>query len=87
MSVVARVISVVADPSGGDDIDLEAAVARETGKPLTHGQPAFEAAVFAAAASDVTHVLVDGRVVVADGRHATLDVPAELQVSIAELLD
>jgi hypothetical protein len=31
--------------------------------------------------------LVDGRVVVADGRHATLDVPAELQVSIAELLD
>jgi L-threonylcarbamoyladenylate synthase len=27
MSVVARVISVVADPSGGDDIDLEAAVA------------------------------------------------------------
>lgn len=27
MSVAARVISVVADPSGGDDIDLEAAVA------------------------------------------------------------
>ena len=56
----------------------------------TAGTPpgsAIEAAVFAAAASDVTHVLVDGRVVVADGRHATLDVPAELQVSIAELLD
>ena len=51
----------------------------------TAGAPpdsAIEAAVFAATAADVTHVIVDGRVVVADGRHATIDVPAELQASI-----
>jgi formiminoglutamate deiminase len=38
---------------------------------------------FAAGAADVTHVLVDGRTVVADGRHATLDVAAELAAAIA----
>jgi cytosine/adenosine deaminase-related metal-dependent hydrolase len=35
-------------------------------------------AVFAATASDVTHVLADGRPIVADGRHATIDVPRAL---------
>jgi formiminoglutamate deiminase len=38
---------------------------------------------FAAGAADVTDVLVDGRVVVRDGRHTLLDVPAELARSIA----
>lgn len=54
----------------------------------TAGTPpgsAIEAAVFAATAADVTHVVVDGRVVVSDRRHAKIDVPAELQASIAGL--
>ncbi|MCW3815482.1 formimidoylglutamate deiminase [Micromonospora sp. DR5-3] len=42
-------------------------------------------AIFAAGAADVTHVVVDGRTVVADGRHLTVDVPAELQAAIAEV--
>ncbi|GAA3778708.1 formimidoylglutamate deiminase [Plantactinospora mayteni] len=37
---------------------------------------------FAAGAADVTDVLVDGRPVVRDGRHETLDVPAELAAAI-----
>lgn len=40
-------------------------------------------AFFAAAAADVSHVVVDGRVVVTDGRHLTVDVPAELHDAIA----
>ena len=40
-------------------------------------------AVFAATAADVTHVIVDGRTVVADGRHTSIDVPAELAAAIA----
>jgi len=48
---------------------------------------AVEAAVFAANAGDVTDVHVDGRRVVADRRHATLDVAAELDASIKELMD
>ena len=57
---------------------------RTAGAP-THS--AVEVAMFAASAADVTHVVVDGRVVVADGRHATIDVPAELQASIAGLFE
>ncbi|MEU1845013.1 formimidoylglutamate deiminase [Micromonospora sediminicola] len=41
---------------------------------------------FAATAADVTHVVVDGRTVVADGRHLTVDVPTELRDSIAAVL-
>jgi formiminoglutamate deiminase len=44
---------------------------------------ALEAVVFAAGAVDVHSVVVDGRVVVADGLHATLDVSAELCRTIA----
>jgi formiminoglutamate deiminase len=40
------------------------------------------AAVFAAAAGDVQHVIVAGEVVVADGLHRKIDVAAELQRSI-----
>jgi formiminoglutamate deiminase len=39
--------------------------------------------VFAAIAADVTHTIVGGRVVVADGRHHDLDVPSELAETIA----
>lgn len=40
---------------------------------------------FAATAADVTDVLVDGRVVVRDGRHVRLDVAAELGRSIGQV--
>ncbi|GAA0531892.1 formimidoylglutamate deiminase [Paractinoplanes ferrugineus] len=36
------------------------------------------AAILAATASDVTHVIVDGRPIVVDGRHTTIDVPRAL---------
>ena len=36
-------------------------------------------AVFAATAADVRHVVVDGRVVVRDGRHVAIDPVAELR--------
>lgn len=47
---------------------------------------ATEASVFAATAGDVTDVFVDGRHVVAEGRHAFIDVAAELEASIRELM-
>jgi formiminoglutamate deiminase len=40
-------------------------------------------AVFAATAADVTHVVADGRLIVADGRHTAVDVPRELAAAIA----
>ncbi|SCG46080.1 formiminoglutamate deiminase [Micromonospora siamensis] len=40
-------------------------------------------AFFAATAADVTTVVVDGRTVVAEGRHLTVDVPTELHDAIA----
>ena len=39
-------------------------------------------AVFAATAADVTHVVADGRLIVADGGHAGFDVPAALRAAI-----
>jgi formiminoglutamate deiminase len=52
--------------------------------PRTAGCPPTAAtAVFAASAADVTHVLVSGRVVVADGVHQLIpDVPATLAAAI-----
>jgi formiminoglutamate deiminase len=47
---------------------------------------AIEAVIFAASASDVTDVFVDGRHVVRDRRHASIDVPAELDTTITELM-
>jgi cytosine/adenosine deaminase-related metal-dependent hydrolase len=44
---------------------------------------AAAAVVFAATADDVHHVVVGGRVVVADGAHQTIDVAAALARSIA----
>lgn len=49
--------------------------------------PTLEALVFAATAADVTHVVVAGEVVVADGRHVTIDVPAALTQAIDTLYD
>jgi len=48
----------------------------------TQPATALESVVFAATAADVTGVIVDGRQVVADGRHATIDVPRALQEAL-----
>ena len=48
---------------------------------------AIETAVFAASGADITHVVIDGIVVVAGGRHATIDVAAELSESIRDVMD
>lgn len=47
---------------------------------------AVETSVFAATTADVTDVHVDGRHVVADGRHRSIDVEAELRASIEGLM-
>ncbi|HEX6651257.1 MAG TPA: formimidoylglutamate deiminase [Thermoleophilaceae bacterium] len=48
----------------------------------TDSDTALESVVFAATAGDVRHVLVDGRAIVEDGRHATVEVPRELDDAI-----
>jgi formiminoglutamate deiminase len=48
---------------------------------------AVEAVVFAASAGDITDVHVDGRQIVSDRRHHSIDVAAELDASIKELMD
>ncbi|NNC79678.1 MAG: formimidoylglutamate deiminase [Acidimicrobiales bacterium] len=47
---------------------------------------AMETAVFAATASDITSVVVDGERIVADGRHVRIDVADELRRSIEAVL-
>lgn len=49
----------------------------------TAGSEPLAGAVLAATAADVTHVVVDGRPVVRDGRHVSLDVAGELRAAIA----
>jgi len=46
-----------------------------------------EAIVFAASAADITDVICDGSAIVRDSEHCTLDVVAELDRAITELLD
>ena len=48
---------------------------------------AIEAAVFAATADDVSDVHVDGRPLVTNGRHVSIDVAAELDATIKDLMD
>lgn len=47
----------------------------------------LETVVFAASAADVHHVVVDGRVVVADGVHRSLDVAHELREAILAVME
>jgi formiminoglutamate deiminase len=49
------------------------------------GAEPLAGAVFAATAADVAEVVVDGRLVVHDGRHTSVDAATELAASIAEL--
>jgi len=51
----------------------------------TPPEATIEAAVFASTASDITSVIIDGRQVVSDGRHKSIDVPGELDTAIREL--
>ncbi len=51
----------------------------------TAGTDPRAAAIYAATAADVTHVVIDGTTVVQDGRHATIDVGAALSTAIAPL--
>ncbi|MDW3179894.1 MAG: formimidoylglutamate deiminase [Acidimicrobiia bacterium] len=46
----------------------------------------IEAAVFASTTSDITSVIVDGEALVSGGNHVHIDVAAELQATIEELL-
>jgi formiminoglutamate deiminase len=46
----------------------------------------LESVLFAAGAADVRHVLVDGREIVHDGRHTTIDVPHELHEAVVGAL-
>jgi formiminoglutamate deiminase len=48
---------------------------------------ALEAVVFAATASDVTDVVIDGRQTVTDGRHVDIDVPEALDEAIWALVE
>jgi formiminoglutamate deiminase len=51
----------------------------------TAPENALEALVFAASAADVRNVIVDGRELVRDGRHVSIDVARELHEQIAQL--
>jgi formiminoglutamate deiminase len=53
--------------------------------PRTAGADPRAAAIYAATAADVTHVVIDGTTVVHDGRHATIDVGSALATAIAPL--
>jgi cytosine/adenosine deaminase-related metal-dependent hydrolase len=50
------------------------------------GDVSAETVVFAASAGDVTDVVIDGRVVVADRRHVRIDTVAELGSAISDLM-
>jgi formiminoglutamate deiminase len=52
----------------------------------TEPETAVESLVFAAAAPDVRTVIVDGREVVAEGRHVSIDVPRELHEAVLRVL-
>jgi formiminoglutamate deiminase len=47
---------------------------------------ALDTVLFAAGAVDVRHVLVDGREIVRDGRHTSIDVPGELHQAVVGAL-
>jgi len=51
----------------------------------TEPENAVDAVVFAAGADDVRHVLVDGREIVRNGRHETIDVARELHEAIVRV--
>ena len=71
----------------GNRADLVTVARNSVRTAGTTAEVAVEATIFAATASDITDVFVDGDHIIAEGRHATLDVSAELDASIRELMD
>jgi cytosine/adenosine deaminase-related metal-dependent hydrolase len=49
----------------------------------TRAEDAVGVAVFAATAADVRHVVIGGRVIVAEGRHTSIDVVDELRAVLS----
>lgn len=70
----------------GDRADLTTITLDSVRTAGTPSERAIEAAVFAATAADITSVIVDGRQVVEDGRHTTIDVVGELAGSIQAVI-
>jgi len=66
----------------GARADLVTVSLAAVGLAGTEPANALDAVVFAAGAADVQHVLVDGREIVSDGRHATIDVARELHEAV-----
>ena len=52
----------------------------------TEPENALEAVVFAAAAADVRSVIVDGRAIVTEGRHVSIDAPRELHEAVRAVI-
>jgi formiminoglutamate deiminase len=52
----------------------------------TDARTTLESVLFAATATDVRHVLIDGNTVVQDGRHVAVDVPRELDEAIRAVM-
>jgi formiminoglutamate deiminase len=67
-----------------DLVTVDLTSVRTAGSTAAH---ALATAAFAASAADVRHVVCGGRVIVASGKHQTIDVAAELQTSIAAAWD
>jgi cytosine/adenosine deaminase-related metal-dependent hydrolase len=67
--------------------DLVTVSLRSTRTAGSTPETALETAIFAATAGDVTDVIIDGIPIVTDRSHSTIDVAAELEGAITELLD
>jgi formiminoglutamate deiminase len=74
----------IQDGAMADLVSIRLDSVRTAGTLARH---ALEAAVFAATAADVHHVVSGGRVVVSDGAHRSIDVAAELDRSIRSLTE
>jgi formiminoglutamate deiminase len=75
---------VIAPGRRADLVTVRLDSVRTAGAPSAD---ALESVLFSATATDVTHVVIDGQTVVADGNHVRIDAAAELRSSIAALLD
>ncbi len=70
-----------------DLITVDVESIRTAGAVDRSGPDPLAGLVFAASAADITDVMIDGRAVVTDRHHMTIDVAAELAAAIKELTD
>lgn len=75
------------DVAVGQRADLVTVTAHSVRTAGAGSSNAVETVIFAATASDVTDVLVDGRPVVTDGRHTSVDVARELDLAITDVME